>query len=153
MVLSDRNAARLRTSGLVSALALLCCAASVGACSRDRDEAPRRAETAERPKAEVRAPTPPPPEFIPISDADARYRLVSVDEAGALAVVVTERQADDGSSFARRELRCADGTFRFTDEAADLAALDEPSGDGDFTEVSAGSTSDAILRYVCGTRG
>jgi hypothetical protein len=153
MALLDRITVQRRTSGLSAVLALLCCVASVTGCSRDRDEAPRRAETAERPKAEARAPTPPPPEFIPVSSADARYRLVSVDSAGAITVVVTERRADDGSSFARRELRCADGTFRFTDEAANLAALDERSGDGDFIEVSTGSTSDAILRYVCSTKG
>lgn len=144
-----------RTIGII--LALLIAAAAARSCE-NQPEATTQARS--EPAGQAPAPLTPPPaseseEPIPVTSDPASYSLLRARTlpSGNLEVL-TRRDGKSGTSYSRREIDCAAGTFRYVGEGdtREQAEEDGPNP-GDMGPLMEPSISSETAIYVCAREG
>ena len=87
--------------------------------------------------------------YVP-SDPSARYTVLAVEmlPGGALQID-TRREGTSGTSYARREVRCDAGQFRYVSEGTRRSDLDTNVNPGQFAAWMPESISGVISAWAC----
>ncbi|GBD48130.1 hypothetical protein METY_1343 [Methylopila sp. Yamaguchi] len=83
------------------------------------------------------------------SDPRANYWILDARKTGSTVQIRSRREGPSGVSFAKREVDCANGRFRYLSEGDTLADLDKPGAQFPMGLLLEGSISTVISREGC----
>lgn len=84
------------------------------------------------------------------SDAGANYTMLDRTIRGATRIVITQRDGRSGTSYAKREIDCNRGTFRYLAEGDTLQELIRSNTKpGAMAQLTTGSISYWVVQAAC----
>ncbi|MGI8704632.1 MAG: hypothetical protein ACR2JJ_02355 [Sphingomicrobium sp.] len=87
------------------------------------------------------------------SDSNARYTDEGSGElSNGNLWLTTRRDGPSGVSFAKREINCASGTYRYLQEGDSLESMSD-NADAQMSALTEGSISTLVSYYVCRKHG
>lgn len=83
------------------------------------------------------------------SDPTGTYFNLEINGSGRMRTIVTKREGKLGTSFSKREINCADRTFRYLGTADSLQELKTARVDEKMSPLTEGSVSTYVSEQAC----
>lgn len=83
------------------------------------------------------------------SDPSGTYFNLEIDGSGSMRTIVTRREGKSGTSFSKREVNCANRTFRYLGTGDTLAEMKASKVDPDMGPLTPGSISSYVSDQAC----